>query len=159
MRKYQGILFAALFCFVMLLLLAAGLWWYRPRRAEPVPGRVYESERMPENNAVLNPEPEVAEKQSGYCLTAEDGMLLIFDGTSGEVCFQTHMPLSEFSVEEQEKLLEGVCCVIKAFISCWKSSAFTIWSLSAVRCDYNTVKKQRIKSAYERYEANGQEGK
>ena len=53
-------------------------------------------------------EPEVAEKQSGYCLTAEDGMLLIFDGTSGEVCFQTHMPLSEFSVEEQEKLLEGV---------------------------------------------------
>ena len=90
------------------LLLAAGLWWYRPRRAEPVPGRVYESERMPENNAVLNPEPEVAEKQSGYCLTAEDGMLLIFDGTSGEVCFQTHMPLSEFSVEEQEKLLEGV---------------------------------------------------
>ena len=102
MRKYQGILFAALFCFAMLLLLAAGLWWYRPRRAEPVPGRVYESERMPENNAVL------AEKQSGYCLTAEDGMLLIFDGTSGEVCFQTHMPLSEFSVEEQEKLLEGV---------------------------------------------------
>ena len=99
MRKYQGILFAALFCFAMLLLLAAGLWWYRPRR---------ESERMPENNAVLNPEPEVAEKQSGYCLTAEDGMLLIFDGTSGEVCFQTHMPLSEFSVEEQEKLLEGV---------------------------------------------------
>ena len=97
MRKYQGILFAALFCFAMLLLLAAGLWWYRPRRAEPVPGRVYESERMPENNAVLNPEPEVAEKQSGYCLTAEDGMLLIFDGTSGEVCFQTHMPLSEFS--------------------------------------------------------------
>ena len=95
MRKYQGILFAALFCFAMLLLLAAGLWWYRPRRAEPVPGRVYESERMPEN-------------QSGYCLTAEDGMLLIFDGTSGEVCFQTHMPLSEFSVEEQEKLLEGV---------------------------------------------------
>ena len=94
MRKYQGILFAALFCFAMLLLLAAG--------------RVYESERMPENNAVLNPEPEVAEKQSGYCLTAEDGMLLIFDGTSGEVCFQTHMPLSEFSVEEQEKLLEGV---------------------------------------------------
>mgnify|MGYP003097555919 CR=1 FL=1 len=87
MRKYQGILFAALFCFAMLLLLAAGLWWYRPRRAEPVPGRV---------------------KQSGYCLTAEDGMLLIFDGTSGEVCFQTHMPLSEFSVEEQEKLLEGV---------------------------------------------------
>ena len=97
MRKYQGILFAALFCFAMLLLLAAGLWWYRPRRAEPVPGRVYESERMPENNAVLNPEPEVAEKQSGY-----------FDGASGEVCFQTHMPLSEFSVEEQEKLLEGV---------------------------------------------------
>ena len=95
MRKYQGILFAALFCFAMLLLLAAGLWWYRPRR-------------MPENNAVLNPEPEVAEKQSGYCLTAEDGMLLIFDGTSGEVCFQTHMPLSEFSAEEQEKLLEGV---------------------------------------------------
>ena len=95
MRKYQGILFAALFCFAMLLLLAAGLWWYRPRRAEPVPGRVYESERMPENNAVLNPEPE-------------DGMLLIFDGASGEVCFQTHMPLSEFSVEEQEKLLEGV---------------------------------------------------
>ena len=30
MRKYQGILFAALFCFAMLLLLAAGLWWYRP---------------------------------------------------------------------------------------------------------------------------------
>ena len=105
MRKYQGILFAALFCFAMLLLLAAGLWWYRPRRAEPVPGRVYESERMPENNAVLNPEPEVAEKQSGYCL------------------------------------------------------CFTIWSLSAVRGDYNTVKKQRIKSAYGRYEANGQEGK
>ena len=77
MRKYQGILFAALFCFAMLLLLAAGLWWYRPRRAEPVPGRVYESERMPENNAVLNPEPEVAEKQSGYSLR-------IFRGRTGK---------------------------------------------------------------------------
>ena len=67
---------------------------------------------MPENNAVLNPEPEVAEKQSGYCLTAEDGMLLIFDGTSGEVCFQTHMPLSEFFRGRTGK-------------NCWKESGST----------------------------------
>ncbi len=110
MRKYQEYCLRR-FCFAMLLLLAAGLWWYRPRRAEPVPGRVYESERMPENNAVLNPEPEVAEKQSGYCLTAEDGMLLIFDGTSGEVCFQTHMPLSNFPWKNRK--------------NCWKESGST----------------------------------
>ena len=111
MRKYQGILFAALFCFAMLLLLAAGLWWYRPRRAEPVPGRVYESERMPENNAVLNPEPEVAEKQSGYCLTAEDGMLLIFDGTSGEVCFRPICRSQNFPWKNRK--------------NCWKESGST----------------------------------
>ena len=114
-------------------------------------GRVYESERMPENNAVLNPEPEVAEKQSGYCLTAEDGMLLIFDGASGEVCFRPicrsqNFPWKNRKTAGRSLVRHNDGCV----------------SLSGVfqqLDDYNTVKKQRIKSAYERYEANGQEGK
>ena len=34
MRNIREYCLRRFFCFAMLLLLAAGLWWYRPRRAE-----------------------------------------------------------------------------------------------------------------------------
>ena len=51
---------------------------------------------------------EKREEEGTYCLAAEDGFLLVFVDERSNVCLDTHMPLSEFPVEEQEKLMEGI---------------------------------------------------
>ena len=66
MRKYQGILFAALFCFAMLLLLAAGLWWYRPRRL-----------LFGQNDGVLR----------GYAVAGVLGGMVFYDRTGSRLLF------------------------------------------------------------------------
>lgn len=43
-----------------------------------------------------------------YCLVAEDGFLLVFTNENNSVCLDTHMPLSEFPEEEQERLTDGI---------------------------------------------------
>lgn len=43
-----------------------------------------------------------------YCLVSENGFLLVFAKDRDAVCLDTHMPLSEFPMAEQERLLDGI---------------------------------------------------
>lgn len=43
-----------------------------------------------------------------YCLVAENGFLLVFAENRSSVCLDTHMPLTEFPLSEQERLLDGI---------------------------------------------------
>lgn len=51
---------------------------------------------------------ETPDGRMRYCLVAEDGFLLVFTDENDSVCLDTHMPLSEFPEEEQERLTNGV---------------------------------------------------
>lgn len=74
------------------------------------------SEAAPEYNLVLNQEkvvPVMKEKEpekkvENYCLVAEDGYLIVYNKDKKTVNLFTHMPLMDFPVEEQEKLMEGI---------------------------------------------------
>ena len=109
MRKIH-ICFFVVSVFLAAAILAGGwLLLRRPRQADPVPGQVMETETAPQDNAVANREPLVfLEKEKPYCLVAEDGFLLVFLHDQENVCLDTHMPLSEFPVSEQERLMEGI---------------------------------------------------
>ena len=51
---------------------------------------------------------ERKEEEKPYCLTAEEGFLFVFVRDRNNICLDTHMPLSEFPIEEQEKLMGGI---------------------------------------------------
>lgn len=108
--KKSEICFFLLAAFLSAALVAGvWLWWKNPRHAEPVPGQLQESETVPEDNMVLNQSRvERKEEEKPYCLTAEDGFLFVFVRDRNNICLDTHMPLSEFPVEEQEKLMDGL---------------------------------------------------
>lgn len=58
---------------------------------------------------VLNQESVLHETTGDkYCLVAEEGYLIIYDDTRETVNMFTHMPLADFPVEEQERLMEGI---------------------------------------------------
>ena len=85
------------------------LWWKSPRQAEPIPGQLTETETVPEDNMVMNQSRvEGKEEDKPYCLTAEDGFLFVFVRDRTNICLDTHMPLAEFPIEEQEKLMDGI---------------------------------------------------
>lgn len=66
-------------------------------------------ETDPMVHIVLNQERvEARTEQKSYCLVAEDGYLIVYDKKDREVSLMTHMPLTEFPVSEQEKLLAGI---------------------------------------------------
>lgn len=43
-----------------------------------------------------------------YCLVSENGFLLVFAKDRSSVFLDTHMPLTEFPLKEQERLLDGI---------------------------------------------------
>lgn len=43
-----------------------------------------------------------------YCLVAEEGYLIVYDTDKKTVNLFTHMPLAEFPMTEQERLMEGI---------------------------------------------------
>lgn len=104
------------FCFFLLAalltasLLAGGILWLRsPRRAEPVPGQLLETETAPEDNMVLNQDRVARQvEENNYCLAAEDGFLYVFARDREQICLDTHMPLTEFPLAEQERLMNGI---------------------------------------------------
>lgn len=109
MKKYY-ICFFLLAVFLTASILSWGyIYLYQPKPAEPIPGQVFESEQVPEYNEVMNQElVEAREENKIYCLAAEEGFLLVFMKDRTNVCLDTHMPLSEFPIEEQEKLMDGI---------------------------------------------------
>ena len=58
---------------------------------------------------VLNQDQVVAKViEKSYCLVAEEGYLIVYNKKEDAVNLFTHMPLSDFPMEEQERLLEGI---------------------------------------------------
>lgn len=47
-------------------------------------------------------------QEESYCLVSENGFLLVFAKDRSSICLDTHMPLAEFPLAEQERLLDGV---------------------------------------------------
>lgn len=43
-----------------------------------------------------------------YCLVSEDGFLLVFRKDQDNVCLYTHIPITDFPKEEQDRLREGI---------------------------------------------------
>lgn len=114
------------FCFFIMITMTAAVLlvlvrfgFYRPKAAEPVPGQTYETETLPEDNPVFN-QSIVEQKLSAeiYCLAAENGFLYVFYKDPGSICLDTHMPLSDFPVTEQERLMHGI----------WFSSMMEVFS-------------------------------
>lgn len=78
---------------------------------------VEEKEAEPNIHLVLNQDHVVAKVvEKSYCLVAEDGYLIVYDKEDETVNLFTHMPLAEFPISEQEKLLEGIWFVTMAEI-------------------------------------------
>ena len=116
MKKYvSGFLF--FFCLTMLCLI--GLYQItRPiQEDQAYQVQVYESIEQPylaEDqdtmvHLVLNQESishtVIKEK---YCLVAEEGYLIVYDKELEMINLFTHMPVSEFPFQEQERLMEGI---------------------------------------------------
>lgn len=51
---------------------------------------------------------QVKAQEEGYCLVSENGFLFVFAKDRSSVCLDTHMPLAEFPLTEQERLLDGL---------------------------------------------------
>jgi len=43
-----------------------------------------------------------------YCLMAEEGYLIVYDYAKDVIDLVTHMPITDFPVKEQERLMEGI---------------------------------------------------
>ena len=58
---------------------------------------------------VLN-QDEVSHKlvMEKYCLVAEEGYLIVYNSERETIDLFTHMPLTDFPVREQERLMEGI---------------------------------------------------
>ncbi len=96
---------------------------------EPIPNTVYETEPVTEGRIVIwqetaEPVPETAGKER-FLLVSETGYLMVFSRDDSQENMQTHIPLSDFPQEEQEKLREGiwfesmmeVFCYLESFTS------------------------------------------
>jgi len=83
----------------------------RARQESAVPNTVYETETVTENQLVINQkdvEPVSANPKEEFYLVSETGYLLVFAQDQSTICLHTHIPITEFPEEEQEKLREGI---------------------------------------------------
>ena len=114
MKKYRYC-FLFLLGIVLLVLLAA--LFSLPRDGNEEAGWETESVSVPrqtgetvqEDQIVINQEQvEPAGTKEKYYLVSEDGFLLVFGKGKNEICLYTHIPISDFPGEEQDKLREGI---------------------------------------------------
>ena len=78
---------------------------------ESVEEPVFAREKKDSVRIVLNQESvnhEIVREEERYFLVAEEGYLIIYDKEQEKTDLFTHMPLSEFPEEEQEKLMSGI---------------------------------------------------
>lgn len=79
-----------------------------PLFAEVIDRREFETEE-PRIHIVLNQEEVLHQViQEKYCLVAEEGYLIVYNSEQETVDLFTHMPLTEFPIKEQERLMDGI---------------------------------------------------
>ena len=69
------------------------------------------AETVPETREVVNRQEVLHESQAEtkeYYLVSEAGFLLVFARDMKTICLYTHIPITDFPYEEQEKLREGI---------------------------------------------------
>lgn len=120
MKKYYICFFILAVLLVTAIFTGSYFYLYRPQPEQAIPNGVMESETVIEDNVVINQRQvekrevdvfrpqESSETEKQYYLVAEDGFLLVFAKDRDTVCLDTHMPLSEFPEQEQQRLLEGI---------------------------------------------------
>lgn len=128
MKKYRYCFFLCLVFGVIAL--GAAVWWFSARNDKAIPDNkesetwMTESETVAEDRIVMNQEKvrplpektqpapsskeEQKEEKKEYLLVSEDGFLLVFGNNAREICLYTHIPISDFPEEEQEKLRQGI---------------------------------------------------
>lgn len=112
MKKYSYCLL--LFAAVSVICLAVGYAAVRKdwEQKESVPLTTMETEQATEPNLAEESEEtaEAANQEldNRYFLVVEDGFLLVFPRDGNQVCMYTHVPVTDFPEEEQEKLRAGI---------------------------------------------------
>ena len=128
MKKYRYCFFL---CLVLgVIALGTAVWWLSAGKDKAVPDNretetwMTESETVAEDRIVMNQEKvrplpaktqpvssaeeEQKEEKKEYLLVSVDGFLLVFGNNAREICLYTHIPISDFPEEEQEKLRQGI---------------------------------------------------
>lgn len=108
MKKYYICFFILTALLAAAILTGSYLYLYHPKPEHPVPNGIMESETVPEDNMVVNQQVKKVSENSGFCLVAENGFLLVFAKDRSTVCLDTHMPLAEFPEQEQQRLMDGI---------------------------------------------------
>ena len=111
MKRYAFCLF--LFLGVSVSCLAAGVMATRYARQQETAVQTEEvpAETVPETREVVNRQEVLHETQAEtkeYYLVSEAGFLLVFARDMKTICLYTHIPITDFPYEEQEKLREGI---------------------------------------------------
>ena len=118
MKKYHYCFFFLLG--FVLLCLGAGIFFIQSSKREYEPVTIPEETKLPEietqtvaedqiviNQRQVKPAPAPREEKK-FLLVSEDGFLLVFGSHPREICLYTHIPISDFPEEEQEKLRQGI---------------------------------------------------
>ncbi|MEG0565741.1 MAG: hypothetical protein RR590_05920 [Hungatella sp.] len=111
MKKYGICLL--LFLSISVVCLLTG-YWVTKSRVSPesaISNTIFETESVTENQAVINQkeiEPRLKTETAAYYLVSETGYLLVFSQDQSTICLYTHIPITDFPEQEQEKLRAGI---------------------------------------------------
>ncbi len=115
MKRYSICFFAALLALLSGFAVGLGIGGRHIRLEYAVPDTVYETETYPDVQVVIRQEETAAEEAAEaaahierYYLVSETGYLLVFTEGKKDECIQTHIPITDFPQEEQEKLRAGI---------------------------------------------------
>ena len=116
MKRYGICFLSALIALLLGFVTGMGLGSRHIRVEEPVPDTVYETETVPDVRVVIQQEEPSSETEAAeeavhmdrFFLVSETGYLLVFTEWRKDECMQTHIPITDFPEEEQEKLREGI---------------------------------------------------
>ena len=100
MKKYLYILILFLGVSAVCLAVGYGITRWSVKEEKAIPNTVLATETVSE--------PFLAETETGDYLVVEDGFLLVFPRDGDRVCMYTHVPVTDFPEEEQERLRAGI---------------------------------------------------